>query len=83
MRNIKLSRKEKEIERAVISGEYVTVSKDEYDKVADAINMRKKDSVLNIRINSQDLDMLKKKAIKHGVKYQSFISEFLHRLANN
>ena len=49
--------------------------------VADAIAARRKDAVLNIRINSQDLNHLKQKAKSLGVPYQTFISEILHRYA--
>jgi len=52
-------------------------------KIAKAIEQRKKDAVLNIRINSKDLALIKNKAKKHGVKYQTFISEFLHRIAHS
>jgi predicted DNA binding CopG/RHH family protein len=44
---------------------------------------RKKDAVLNIRINQGDLDDLKAKAKRRGVKYQTFIAEVLHRVAHS
>ena len=42
---------------------------------------RKKDAVLNMRVNRQDLAGLKQKARRLGVPYQSFISELLHHFA--
>lgn len=81
MRKIKLTRQERVIEDALLKGEYVSVGKKEMDEIAAALAARKKDTVLNIRVNSQDLENLKKKARRLGVKYQTFISEFLHRLA--
>ena len=49
--------------------------------VKEALEKRKKDAVLNIRVNSYDLEHIKQKARKIGVKYQTFISEILHKVA--
>jgi len=76
---IKLTQHEKQIEKEI--DQYVPVSKTEHDRIAAMIAARKKDAVLNIRINQGDLDNLKQKADKLGVKYQTFISEVLHRVA--
>lgn len=83
MRRVKLTRQEKSIEDALVKGEYVDVSREKFTEIAEAVKARKKDAVLNIRVNQQDLDSIKQKAKKLGVKYQSFISEFLHRLAQS
>ncbi len=81
MRRIKLTRQEKAMEGALLRGEYVDVPKEEFDRIGAMIARYRKDAVLNIRISSQDLRMLKEKAKKLGVKYQTFISEILHRVA--
>ena len=81
MRRIKLTKYEKDIEDRLLRGEYVDVSKEEFDEIAKALDARKKDAVLNIRVNSYDLKNLKEKAHKLGVKYQTFIAEILHRAA--
>ncbi len=83
MRKVKLTKTEKEIENTLIEGKYIEINDNEFQQIAQAIASRKKDSVLNIRINSDDLKLLKKKAQQFGVKYQTFISELLHRVANN
>lgn len=83
MKRLKLTRKEREIEEALLKGEYLNVSRAEFDRVAEAIAVRRKDAVLNLRINSGDLRSLKKKAQKLGVRYQTFISEILHRVAQS
>ncbi len=83
MRRIKLTREEKAIEAAIERGEYVDVPKEEFDRIARMIAAYKKDAVLNIRVNSQDLRLIKEKAKKLGVKYQTFISEILHRVAES
>lgn len=83
MRRIKLSRGEAAIEQALVRGEYVDVGKSEVDAIAEAVAHRRKDAVLNIRVNSEDLKVIKQKARRYGIKYQTFISEFLHRVAHN
>lgn len=83
MRPMKLTRQEREIEDALLRGEYVKASKAEIDAVARAIARRRKDAVLNIRVNSYDLKAIKHKAQKLGVKYQTFIAELLHHVAHS
>lgn len=79
MRRIKLTKYEKAIEDS--ASEYINVPKEEFDAIAKALAARKKDTVLNIRVNSQDLKNIKEKAQRLGVRYQTFISEILHRVA--
>ena len=81
MRRIKLTRQEQAIEDAALRGEYVPVSKEKLEEIGKILAAYKKDSVLNIRINSQDLNDIKAKAEKLGVRYQTFIAEILHRVA--
>lgn len=81
MRKIKLTRYEQEIEDAIGRGEFVPVSPEKFKEIAEAIARKRKDKVLNIRINSFDLANLKEKARKLGVKYQTFIAEVLHKVA--
>ncbi len=81
MRRIKLTRYEKDIENRLLRGEYVPVSKEKFNEIAAMLAARRKDTVLNIRVNSQDLKQIKEKAQKLGIRYQTFISEILHRVA--
>lgn len=81
MRNTKLSRTEKAVEAALLKDEYRPVSNAEFDRIAQAIARRKKDAVLNIRVNSQDLASIKQKAKNLGVPYQTLVSELLHHYA--
>lgn len=81
MRRIKLTRQEKAIEDALIKGEYKSVNKKEFEEIKEALETRKKDAILNMRVNSYDLAHIKQKARKIGIKYQTFISEILHRVA--
>ena len=82
MRQVRLSRGEREIEAALLRGEYRDVDEVEFETIAQAVAHRRKDAVLNIRVNSQDLKTIKAKAKRHGIRYQTFISELLHRIAH-
>ena len=79
MRKIRLTKKERWIEDHL--EEFVPVSKEKFNMIKQVIERRKKDAVLNIRVNSYVLDTLKQKAQKLGIKYQTFISEILHKVA--
>ena len=79
MRKIKLTKEEQLIEDNL--EQFVRVDKQEYKQIAQAIITRKKDAVLNVRVNSHDLISIKRRAQKLGVKYQTFISEVIHRIA--
>jgi predicted DNA binding CopG/RHH family protein len=81
MNKIKLTKSEQRIENALLHGEYRPTPQVEFSRIADAIKRRRKDAVLNIRVNSDDLRSIKQKAAKLGVPYQTFISETLHHLA--
>ncbi|MCX5697358.1 MAG: CopG family antitoxin [Candidatus Omnitrophica bacterium] len=61
--------------------EFVPVTGPEYDAVVAALERKKKEMVLNMRINRDDLEAIKQKARKAGIKYQTLISEILHRVA--
>lgn len=63
------------LEDALIRGDYVPVGKEEHHRIAAALAARKKDAVLNIRMNKGDFESLKHKAKRLGVQYQTFISQ--------
>ena len=83
MREMKLSKQEKEIENALVKGEFIDVGRSQFESIARAVQAHRKDAVLNIRVNKQDLEGIKRRAKKLGVKYQSFLSELLHRVAHS
>jgi len=82
MRRINFTRQEKAIENSLLKGEYSNVSKRDFMGIAESIAARRKDAVLNIRVNSGDLASIKQKANRFGVKYQTLISELIHRIAH-
>jgi len=83
MRKINLTRQEKAIEDSLLKGEYINVPKSDFAAIAEAVAARKKDAVLNVRVNSRDLASIKQMAQRLGIRYQTFISEVLHRIAHS
>lgn len=81
MKKTKLTRKERIIEGALVRGEFKSVSSAELSEIASAIERRKKDAILSIRINRHDLESIQDKAKRLKVPYQSLVSEILHRFA--
>jgi predicted DNA binding CopG/RHH family protein len=81
MRQIKLDKEEKKIMAAIENNGYVPVSGKELHDVADAIAARKKNMTLTIRVNSQDINRIKKFSKAKGIPYQTYLSEVIHRLA--
>ena len=81
MRKSHISRSEKALEDALLRGEFSPVKQADFERIAQAVARRKKDAVLNIRVNSQDLASLKRKAKKLGIPYQTFVSELIHQYA--
>ncbi len=81
MKKHKLTKEEKEIENALFRGEYIPIKGKELDNIEKALKLRKKDITMTIRVNSQDIEKIKNKAKKLGVKYQSYISEVIHQVA--
>ena len=81
MNRFKLTKEEKEIEDALIRGEYAPIKGKELEKIEKSLKARKKDITMTIRVNSEDIEKIKIKAKKVGVKYQSYISEVIHQVA--
>ncbi|MBF0484639.1 MAG: hypothetical protein HQL25_08065 [Candidatus Omnitrophica bacterium] len=81
MRKIKLDAQEQEIMDAIERNEYVSVGGKELRAVADAIALRKKNMTLTIRVNSQDINRIKKFAQTRGIPYQTYLSEVIHRIS--
>lgn len=78
-KKIKLTKEEQWIEDHL--EEFVPIRGPEYDFIVASLERKKKEMVLNMRINRDDLAAIKQKAHKAGVKYQTLISEILHRVA--
>lgn len=83
MKRAKLTKQEQLIEDELLTGNYLNVDKSVFSDIAESLTARKKDAVINIRVNNKDLETIKQAARKLGVKYQSLISELIHRTAKN
>lgn len=80
---IKLNPEEQRIEDDIEAGHYKPVSKEEFFRIKEAIEQWKRGAVLNMRVNPEDIMLIKEKAAKLGVKYQTFIAVHLHRVARS
>ena len=78
---MKLTKEEQVLVRSIERGEWrATTDKAELRKYREAAQqMLKKDARLNIRISSQDLKNLQKRAMQEGLPYQTFVSSLLHK----
>ena len=81
MSKIKLNAEEKRIIGAIKRNEYVPVGGKELREMADSIAARKKNMALTIRVNSQDINRIKKFSKTKGIPYQTYLSEVIHRVA--
>lgn len=82
MIRIKLTKYEQSIEDAIGRGEYVPASKEGNESIRRMLAAYRKNTVLNMRINNNDLSLIKSKAKKLGIKYQTFIANLLHKIAH-
>ena len=81
MKKLKLTKEEKEIENDLLGGEFKPIKGKELENIENALKSRKKDITMTIRVNSEDIEKIKDKAKKLGIKYQSYISEIIHQVA--
>jgi len=82
MIDYKLDKEEQELLESIESGEWQSVDdlKDEIKKHKEiAKNTLKKDKRINIRLSSNDLQMLKTTAAELGIPYQTLVSSVLHQ----
>ncbi|GEM_PF-514012 len=59
MKKIRLSKEEKEIENALLDGEFKPLKGKELEKIESALKARKKDITMTIRVNSEDIEKIK------------------------
>ena len=83
MKNVaKLNREEKEITRSFDKDEWKSIknlksTKRRYQHYAHAALA--KDQRINIRLSSQDLHGVQKRAVEEGIPYQTLIASILHK----
>ena len=66
MRKVKLTKEELAVENNI--EQFVKVDKQEYEQILQAVAARRKDAVLNVRVNSQDLASIKHRAQRLGIR---------------
>ncbi len=82
-----LSEKELALLEKIENGEYVSLSKAEFEKEKALLQqaamntIRKKKKSYNIRLFEDDVETIKALALKEGLSYQTFISSMVHKIA--
>lgn len=71
------------LEERFLKGNYLQAFRAELEGREADLAAKRKDAVLHLRINRRDLEQLKADAKRCGMKYQTFISEILHRIAQD
>lgn len=61
--------------------EFVSVPGPAYDAIVAALERKKNGVVLEIRVNRDDLEAIKRKAFNAGVSCKAFIYDILHKAA--
>ncbi len=77
MKKMKLDKLEKEIEKNILK--YKAVSSKERENIEAIIKRANEKKNISLRVNNQDLDLLRQRAEKEGIPYQTFISSILHK----
>ena len=81
MKKVKLTKFEKEIEKDI--QKYKPVSSKERQKIGKIIKKANEKKNISLRVNGQDLELLKLLAEKEGIPYQTFISSILHKFTTD
>lgn len=81
MKNVKLSKEEEQLLKAVEAGEFKSVltKKRRSELVTAAKNTVRKDKRINIRISNRDLKAIQLKATEEGIPYQTLVSSIIHK----
>ena len=78
---MKLDKFEQKIESDIL--EYKSVSKKKQKRIDTIIKKTKEKKSVNLRLNSLDLELLKRKAEQEGIPYQTLISSILHKFVTD
>jgi predicted DNA binding CopG/RHH family protein len=81
MKAAKLDKEEKNIEKEF--DQFKPVTKNVKSKIEKIITESRKSRPISLRINEQDLTLLKEKANKNGLPYQTMINVIIHRYVND
>ncbi|MCK5287906.1 MAG: antitoxin [Candidatus Omnitrophica bacterium] len=76
-KKVKLTKSEIEIEKNIL--DYKPISLEKRSKITKIIKKANEKKNISLRVNSQDLELLKIRAEKEGMPYQTLISSILHK----
>ena len=81
MNNVKLSKEEALLLKAVEAGKFESVLTENRRKelVSAAKDTVRKDKRINIRISNRDLKAIRLKATEEGIPYQTLVSSIIHK----
>lgn len=78
---MKLDKFEQEIEDNI--DEYQPISSEEKQQISSIIKKAKEKKSVSLRLHAQDLTLIKQKAEREGIPYQTLISSILHKYIND
>ena len=74
---MKLDEYEQEIENNI--SKYKSASDKKKERINNIVKKAREKKSVNLRLNSQDVDLLKRRAEQEGIPYQTLISSVLHK----
>ena len=77
MKKTKLDKFEQKIEENIL--EYKTVSVAKKKRINNIIKKANEKKNISLRVNSQDLDLLRLRAEHEGIPYQTLLSSIIHK----
>ena len=78
---MKLDKYEQEIEDSI--DDYKPISSEEKRQISSIIKKAKEKKSVSLRVNAHDLTLIKQRAEKEGIPYQTLISSILHKYIND
>jgi predicted DNA binding CopG/RHH family protein len=81
MKKTKLDKLEQGVEDTIL--EYKTVSAGKKKRIQNIIKKANEKKNISLRVNSQDLDLLKIRAEQEGIPYQTLLSSIIHKFVSD
>ncbi len=89
MKKLRLTKYEKELRNSIEKGEWKTIPnrdveiKKSVNAALTQIKSMKKDARVSLRLNTLDIELIRDKAAKAGLPYQTLIASIIHQYATN
>ena len=81
MKKTKLDKLEQGVEDTIL--EYKTVSAGKKKRIQNIIKKANEKKNISLRVNSQDLELLKIRAEREGIPYQTLLSSIIHKFVSD